>query len=63
MSWYGIDSRSTDTPKRLNSLPNTLWLIASEFHCGITIIACFGRPGSVCSGAGYQRAFTWSFSA
>src|ERR1035437_862836 len=63
MSWYGLDSRSAETPKRLNILQRTLWLIASAFHCGITMMACFGLPGcDLDSGAGYHRAFTWSFS-
>ena len=47
---------------RLNMVHSALWPKASAFHCGSTTIACFGRPGSLCSGAGNQRAFTRSFS-
>ena len=37
-------------------LQSALWLIASEFHCGMTIIAFF-EPVT-----GNQRAFIWLFS-
>ena len=47
---------------RLKSVQSELWLKPSAFHCGITMMACLGRAGSLCAGAGYQRAFTRSFS-
>ncbi len=47
---------------RLNRWHRALWLKASAFHCGSTTMACFGRAGSLCAGAGNQRAFTRSFS-
>ena len=63
MSWYGFESRSAETPKRLNMVQSALWLKASAFHCGITMMALRAcSPVCLSGGAGYQRAFTRSFS-
>ena len=47
---------------RLKIVHSELWLKPSAFHCGITTMACLGRAGSLCAGAGYQRALARSFS-
>jgi hypothetical protein len=62
MSWYGLLSRKADTPKRLKMEQSALWLKASAFHCGMTMMACFGLPAIFSGGAGNQRALTRSFS-
>src|ERR1700691_3717581 len=62
MSWEGLLKRRADTPKRLKTEQRALWLKASAFHCGMTIIACFGLPAILAGGAGNQRALTRSFS-
>src|SRR5882757_9638781 len=54
MSWYGLLSRKADTPKRLKMEQSALWLKASAFHWGMTMMACFGLPAIFSGAAGNQ---------
>src|ERR1051326_7101093 len=51
--------RSAEIPNQLKVLQSALWLMASEFQCGITTTA---RRVRFFSGAGNQRALARLFS-